>query len=234
MVPWLSLLALAVTASLAAAVAAAATLPVGGRWWPAGWHTPRRRCVIVIVAVVPVVIAATLFRAVIDPAPATQRDLGIAGSEPVPGIVAVTDRGAPIAIRRLTEAVAPHEVPQGYEGRLIIAGGEEALSNCHGWVFAGGDFCVAGTSVNAILEDNGYQMVVEPRPLDLVIYRDDDGIPVHTGIVKATGRDRFVLVESKWGQLDVYWHAAADQGYADHWEYWRSDRPGHRLELRDR
>lgn len=57
------------------------------------------------------------------------------------------------------------------------------------------------------------------------------GVPNHTGLVQAIGRNGFVLIESKWGQLDVYWHTPADQGYADHWEYWRSTRAGHRLDV---
>lgn len=176
-------------------------------------------------------LAAAWFHAVTTPVMLTARDLGITRSEPVPGVHVVTDRGTAIAVQRLAESVASGEVPDGYEGRLIVAGGSDASSNCHGWVFTDGEYCVDGTSVDAILRDNGYVQVGNPRPMDIVVYRDADGVPVHTGIVKAKGRRGFVLVESKWGQLDVYWHTPEDQRYAEDWEYWRSDRDGHLLEV---
>jgi hypothetical protein len=228
---WTILLAFLITALGAAATLAAALLPCASGWWPAGWRSPRGRTVAALAAVVPLVAVSALFWGSIAPERPNAREIGVTTLEPVPDVLAFTDRGSPVEIRRLHDAVAPGTVPNGYEGRLIVAGGEDALSNCHGWVFSGGAFSVAGSSVDAIPEENGYREVRDPRPMDLVIYRDDDGVPVHTGIVKATGANRFVLVESKWGQLDVYWHEPADQGYADHWEYWRSERPGHRLEL---
>jgi len=228
---WTTLPALMITALCAAVALAAAVLPGTCRRWPAGRRSLRGRAVAVLAAIGPLVAVSALFWRSIDPVQPTAREIGLTSLEPVPDTLAFTDRGTPVEIQRLHEAVAPGAVPSGYEGRLIVAGGEDALSNCHGWVFGGGAFSVGGSSVDAILEENGYREVSDPRPMDLVIYRDDDGVPVHTGIVKATGANRFVLVESKWGQLDVYWHEPADQRYADHWEYWRSDRLGHRLDL---
>jgi hypothetical protein len=44
--------------------------------------------------------------------------------------------------------------------------------NCHGWVFTGGRHWVRGEAVETILRDNGYSLVAQPRPDDLVVYRD--------------------------------------------------------------
>lgn len=227
-----SLIVLAVTAIFAATAFLLAVSPRHWRRWPAllgGWH---RRLAVVGMSMAGLALAAAQFHAVTAPVMLSARNLGITRSEPVPGVHALTDLGTEIAVQRLAEPVASGEVPDGYEGRLIVAGGAEAASNCHGWVFTDGEFCVDGASVDAILHDNGYVQVDNPRPMDVVVYRDAEGVPVHTGIVKAKGRRGFVLVESKWGQLDVYWHTPEDQRYAEDWEYWRSDRDGHLLELR--
>jgi hypothetical protein len=61
-----------------------------------------------------------------------------------------------------------------------------------------------------------------------VIWRDDNGHPVHTGVVKALGSD-FVLVESKWGFGGRFLHQLEDQGYSKHFDYYRSPRAGHVL-----
>jgi hypothetical protein len=45
------------------------------------------------------------------------------------------------------------------------------------------------------------------------------------------GADGFILVESKWGSLRVFWHTPDDQGYSPRFEYWHSDRGGHLLEI---
>jgi len=233
MLVWGSLIALIVALSVAAIVLAAALLPTGRCWWPAACSTPWCRCAVALVAMTPGAAIALHFFQLAAPVAVSGLEIGLAQTVAVPGLVAFTDRGTPISVQRLTEAVAPGQVPAGYEGRLIIAGGADALSNCHGWVFTDGEFCIDGASIDDIVRENGYLQVAEPRPADLIIYRDADGVPVHTGIVKATGRNGFVLIESKWGQLDVYWHTPADQRYADHWEFWRSPRPGHRLDVLD-
>lgn len=228
---WLSLVTLVATGSTAAFLLAAALLPGARRWWPVACSPPWCRCGCVAVAMVSFVATSLGFSHQVAPRPAPAEELGLAQAVVVPGVVVRTDRGTPIDVKRLSEAVAPGEVPDGYAGRLIVAGGRDALSNCHGWVFTDGEFCVAGTNVDEILRENGYMLVVDPQPSDLIVYRDADGTPIHTGLVQATGRRGFVLVESKWGQLDVYWHTPADQRYADHWEYWRSLRAGHRLDV---
>lgn len=145
------------------------------------------------------------------------------------GAHAVTDRGTKIRLRRYVTPEHEPLVPDGFDGRVIVADSSRSPSNCHGWVFTGGRFQVGGADVEQILSDNGYVAVATPRPSDLIVYRDGTGAIVHTGLVKATGPDGFVLVESKWGPLDIYWHTPHDQVYSQRYEYWRSPRAGHEL-----
>lgn len=142
---------------------------------------------------------------------------------------AVTDRGSIIQLRRFTTIEHEPLVPDGFNGRVIVATAEQSPSNCHGWVFTGGRFQIAGGDVATILEDNGYTAVTAPRPDDLIVYRNPSGTIIHTGLVKAVGTDGFVLVESKWGPLDIYWHTPYEQTYSQRFEYWRSRRDGHGL-----
>jgi hypothetical protein len=102
-------------------------------------------------------------------------------------------------------------------------------SNCHGWVFTGGAFCVAGEQVDTILIDNGYQPVDKAEGGDLIVYRDNSGLPAHIGIVCFVSAEGMVLVESKWGPLGVFLHAPDMQPYGTQFSYWRSPRVGHRL-----
>lgn len=176
-------------------------------------------------------VATAFFVHLVAPRRLTGDDLGIASVVAVPDATLLTDRGEPLAARRFSRAAEAADVPAGYEGRLILAGVTEALSNCHGWVFTGGRYCLSAADVESILRDNAYARVDRPAPRDLIVYRDAQGAPVHTGIVKAVGADGFVLVESKWGQLQVFWHTPDDQRYSERYDYWRSDRPGHLVRM---
>lgn len=102
--------------------------------------------------------------------------------------------------------------------------------NCHGWVFTGGQFWIRGESVSHILQDNGYYQVSWPRAGDLAIYRDPQGLIVHSGIVRYIGADNTILVESKWGRLGRFLHMhdlhCYDQAPCT---FYRSRRPGHIL-----
>lgn len=150
---------------------------------------------------------------------------------PVPGVVARTDHGGVVPLGWPERPEGPSDIPEGYEGRVIVAGRGDGTANCHGWVFAGGCYWVPTECIDSILRDNGYDRIDEPRPGDLIVYRDDDGRPFHTGVVKAVGNDGFVLVESKWGQQDVFLHTPHDGAFGDDFEYWRAERAGHTLLL---
>jgi len=150
---------------------------------------------------------------------------------PVPGVRAVTDLGRPVPIGVPARGQAADSMPEGFEWRAIAASRGEREANCHGWVFADGAYWLPSESIDAILRDNGYQRTGDPAVGDVIIYRDGTGRPHHSGLVKAIGDDGFVLIESKWGLLDVFWHTPRDQAFGDRYEYWHSDRRGHRLRL---
>jgi hypothetical protein len=114
---------------------------------------------------------------------------------------------------------------------VIRVAGPSTTSNCHGWVFTGGAFGVPSEEVDAILADNGYLPVDEVQPGDLMICRNEMGLPSHTGIVRFAGEDGMVLVESKWGPLGVFLHAPETQPYGENFDFWRSPRLGHVLAI---
>jgi len=120
----------------------------------------------------------------------------------------------------------------GYPQGLIRTGPADAGYNCHGWVFAEGRFWVRNESVDSILADNGYSVIFEPRPGDVVVYRDYDGHVVHTGVVRLANSEE-PLVESKWGHAGRFMHPAAEQPYGTTWAFYRSPRQGHLLRLGD-
>lgn len=105
-------------------------------------------------------------------------------------------------------------------------------SNCHGWVFTGGQFWVSSDQVDTILKDNQYFPVTEPQPGDLAVYREPEAGKVsHTGIVRyLSNGNKLILVESKWGNLGRFLHPHGTHCYGqDECTFYRSARAGHRL-----
>lgn len=117
-----------------------------------------------------------------------------------------------------------------FRERLIETGAPDGRSDCHGWIFTGGTYGVGGDAVRLILLDNGYDQVQQPRPGDLVVYRQPDGTMAHSGIVRLAEED-LILVESEWGPQARYLHRLMDQPYATRYEFYRSPREGHRIRL---
>ncbi len=93
-----------------------------------------------------------------------------------------------------------------YSQQFIRTGQPELLYNCHGWTFAHGHRAVSDDEVNATLQSGRYRKVTTPMAGDIVIYYDKSGDLCHSGIIKATGRQGFVLVESKWGGAGRFLH----------------------------
>lgn len=153
---------------------------------------------------------------------------------PVPGTWALTDSGSIVPVGVPLDPLTGQDIPERFESRVIAVGNAESTANCHGWVFVEGRYWIPTESVDTILKENGYILVDHPEAGDLIVYRDDVGRPLHTGIVKAVGIDGFVLVESKWGQCGVFWHTPIDQAFGDEIEYWRAAREGHSLRLSKR
>lgn len=162
---------------------------------------------------------------------------------PLPDGTATTDRGRPVHLLVFegdTAPPAPRPGPEaavvrepGLAGRVIATGPPDPAYNCHGWVFAAGR-CVVDSDVDAILEDNGYVPVAEPRAGDVIVYRDGGGSVCHTGLVRQAGTSGAVLVESKWSGNGRYLHPAEVQPFGGEWAYYRSARPGHLLRGLDR
>ncbi len=153
-----------------------------------------------------------------------------------PGVTASTDAGMRVELELIPNEEAttrPMEdrLPKPYMSRVIIDDASPSPSNCHGWVFTGGKYMIRGRYVDSILRDNQYQIVTDPQPGDLIIYRNNAGQPIHTGLVKAVGDEGFVLIESKWGSLDTYLHLPNDQVYSKGYAYYRSPREGHLLNV---
>jgi hypothetical protein len=190
-----------------------------------------------VAAVAALAVSFARLQAVAAPEPADTREMAgptLVVKDDSHGAHALTDSGSPITLGRFITIEHEPVVPDGFNGRVIVADSTRSPANCHGWVFTAGRFQIAGADVGRILEENGYAVVPDPRAGDLIVYRDGSDAIIHTGLVKATGPDGFVLIESKWGPLDIYWHTPHDQVYSQRFEYRRSSRRGHDLTIVER
>lgn len=158
----------------------------------------------------------------------------------VKGVHAYTDRGSPIQLFMRVDIEAPPGNPSSpvqapldrsvNGSRVIAVGPSDARTICHGWTFCGGRYLISGPTVERILQENGYQRVEKPQAGDLVIYREgQEGLIVHSGLVKAVGEDGYVLVESKWGTHGRYLHEPSWQPYSQTFSYYHSERKRHLL-----
>lgn len=95
-------------------------------------------------------------------------------------------------------------------GPLTQTGPPTDSYNCHGFTFTCGDRWIDNKYIQKILNDNGY--ILKPGfapkvPGDVVVYSDDDGNIVHTGIVVAVDfMGNPTLIESKWGAHPRFTH----------------------------
>ncbi len=159
-------------------------------------------------------------------------DLQVVTSE-----IATTDLGRTITLRETANHRDPAEL-EGFERqlfpdmrraqRIFRVAPPSDVSNCHGWIFTGGEYWVSPEDVETILTDNGYQAVSEPRPGDLVVYRLANSI-AHTAILHSVLPSRPMMVEGKWGWMGVYLHAIDESSYGKSYTFYRSSRPGHLL-----
>jgi hypothetical protein len=172
---------------------------------------------------------------------ATMRDMELLSAAPPLGVVdhtrAATDRGAEVTLKGPTALHPADELLSSERGILDRFPHHDALvrrsppdegANCHGWVFAAGRFWVGGSQVEAILSDNGYREVSDPRPDDLVVYRQNREV-LHTAVVRYVTPGLPVLVEGKWGWMGVYMHPVERSAYGADFTYYRSRRAGHTL-----
>ena len=77
--------------------------------------------------------------------------------------------------------------------------------------------------------ENGYQQVETPASGDVVVYRDDSGKPIHSGLVRSVWSEGRILVESKWGPLGSFVHFVEQTVYTNQWTFHRTQRPSHIL-----
>lgn len=151
-------------------------------------------------------------------------------------IQAVTDRGTPIETLRLVRCHvidmkrADEQFPlENGGGHLIRLSGPTTQCNCHGWVFTGGLCWIGNDSIDTILLENDYEQVEIPAPGDVVVYRNSEDEPMHSGIVRFHGQPGQIMVESKWGLFGVYIHFVHQPPDPGKWAFYRSSRSGHLL-----
>lgn len=152
-------------------------------------------------------------------------------------VPAKTDRGADVVMRRppVLRKRAEIDTPEdkalrglGYDQFVIRREPARDDTNCHGWVFTGGQYWVSGEEVQTILADNGYAEVPTPRAGDLVVYRTQNGV-AHTGVVRYITDGQPVMIESKWAWMGVFLHPVHKSAYGANFTYYRSPRDGHLL-----
>lgn len=123
------------------------------------------------------------------------------------------------------------EYLSGFIRTVIQRADPSPLTNCHGWVFTEGQFVMTGNQIDEILHDNGYVRTDNPQANDIVVYRSNFGVVLHTGLVRGVLNDGTIMIESKWGFEGRYLHPVEDQPYSDNVFYWRTQRPSHALRV---
>ncbi len=151
-------------------------------------------------------------------------------------VTAFTDKGTPIKVFTngdLAEVSVADENryldEARFSNRVIQTAPPADRYNCHGWTFSDGQYFLTADAVEVILCDNDYQVVEHPAAGDVIVYRDGEGVVIHTGIVRAVGTNGLVLIESKWGLRGRYLHEPHVQCYSDNYSYYHSARSGHLL-----
>jgi hypothetical protein len=127
-----------------------------------------------------------------------------------------------LAVEELEQRLRQERFPAG----AIQTSPADDRYNCHDWTFAGGptqllDHC----TIEDYLRDHGYRLAEQPRVGDVVAYCSHFGEIMHTGVVKAMGKDGFVLIESKWGALGRYLHLPQVPGQFGKYVYYRLEQP---------
>ncbi len=183
--------------------------------------------------------AATCFYHVVDPGDSWLPPEPVAHTAwvKVPSSQGRTDSGTAIDLLkaeddRLNGVALASIFGDRFRERVIEVSSTDDRSNCHGWVFAGGQFAVGGPDVDTILAENQYDVAERPQPGDVIVYRDGGGKVVHTGLVRLAEGD-LVIVESKWGAHARYLHRPLDQAYSTTYGFYRSSRRGHLISLGD-
>jgi len=170
-----------------------------------------------------------------------QEDVNLAE---VDSTAAFTDKGRRIVLKTSQAANAGHLDERSLQLQFAMLGThglrDQVIhvpvgwqnTNCHGWVFTGGQFWVTSDQVDRILHDNRYQSSTAPKSGDVAVYRTpESGVVTHTGIVRyVSPSGDTILVESKWGRMGRFIHRHDTHCYGlDECTFYRSARNGHRL-----
>lgn len=163
---------------------------------------------------------------------------------PVIDKVGRTDQGREIPLFAWDEASQDQKalwcntsIDPEYVAKTIVRSEPDLKSNCHGWVFAGGEFLLMPEAVEMILADNSFLEVSSPLPGDVVVYRDNKGVIIHSGIIRAilgnsmVGEAITILVESKWGLGSCYLHPVDCQPYSQSFAFYRRTGGHHGIEV---
>jgi hypothetical protein len=151
-------------------------------------------------------------------------------------MVAVTDRGSRLELYHsriygpaidFSMYALQMEAEQGQVIRLYDA---SPVCNCHGWVFASGQFGLRDVDVPTILAEHNYVEVRNAEAGDLAVYFDA-GRVTHTGLVRMVDVSGLILIESKWGPFGVYLHPPDRQPFDGICRYFRTSRADHRLTI---
>lgn len=149
---------------------------------------------------------------------------------------AYTDQGRPVALFHFTLHTSAEEIErfmqasENQQRQVIRLADANPATNCHGWIFTGGEYGVRDSDVRAILDDNGYVAVEQPRDGDVAIYIRDGQI-VHAGLARQPQPQGPILVESKWGPFGLYLHPPDKQPFSGVCQFFRSPRAGHAIRL---
>jgi hypothetical protein len=158
---------------------------------------------------------------------------------PLPPGTAVTDRGIDVFVSESVHGAGPATALSASEARSLRTSGlgrrvlpvapPDWRYNCHGWILGGGRYLIPDASVELVLMDNGYRLTDQPRPGDLIVYRDSRGLICHTALVRVVQEEGELLLESKWAWMGRYLHPPDATPYGRNWSCYRSPRPGHLL-----
>jgi hypothetical protein len=178
-------------------------------------------------------LAASVLNAVDGETSRVEIDLADA---PVLTTQAMTDEGRSVSLFHFKMHSTSTEIEQFIEQserdhrQLIRLLAANPASNCHGWVFTGGQYGVRDSEVSLILTDHEYLELTQPADGDLAVYRRAGQI-CHSGLVRLPHKQAPALIESKWGPLGVYLHAIDEHPFGGTCCFYRSPRPGHSLML---
>jgi hypothetical protein len=84
---------------------------------------------------------------------------------------------------------------------------------CHDFAFFGGPSNVRWDSVEQLLEERNLMAVEQPQPGNVAVYRTSSGDVLHSAVVKAVGKEGFILLESKWGAHGLLLHEPTVKGF---------------------